>query len=282
MAHRVSCIIRTYNEAGFVGALIEKLQAQAVVAGGLEIIVVDSGSTDSTPQIAKNLGARLIEVPKSTFNYSTSLNLGIEESCGDLILIASAHVLPREDNWLSMMISGFSNETVAGVYCRQVPWPNADWREVLRLERQFAANSISFEGEHFLEKLSFSNAASCIRRSVWQKHTFVVMPAAEDNEWARWAIQNNYTVIYEANASVYHSHKEEAREAARRQITLEKASDMRLGRKRTFFLTLKQACGLLLREMEGIFISGCCKGKRLKCCMDTLARAFWYTVDFDD
>ncbi|MDO8301776.1 MAG: glycosyltransferase family 2 protein [Sedimentisphaerales bacterium] len=283
MTRNVSCIIRTYNEADFVGVLIKKLNAQATAAGvDLEIVVVDSGSTDPTPQIAKELGAQVIEIPREEFNYSTSLNLGIEKSCGDFVLIVSAHILPIEDNWLAAMLAGFSNENVAGVYCRQAPWPEADWREVVRLEKQFSADPIRFAKGSSLENLCFSNAASCIRRSVWQRHPFVVMPAAEDREWACWAIRNDYIIAYESKASVYHSHQEPPRQAARRHIDIEKATDLRLGRKRTFLFTLKQACGLGLREIRLIFILGCCHNKRVNSCRETLAKAFWYAVDFND
>jgi glycosyltransferase involved in cell wall biosynthesis len=280
MSNSLSCVIRTYNEAEFIGPLIEKLQAQA--AAQLEIIVVDSSSTDSTPHIAETLGAKLLAMPRKEFNYSKALNMGIEKSGGDIILIVSAHVLPREDNWLATMTSNFSDSRVAGVYCRQVPRPDANWREIVRLDKQFGTDSIRFANENRFEELYFSNAASCVRKSVWQKHPFVVMPAAEDREWARWAIQNSYTLIYEAGVSVYHSHQETPRQAAQRQIAIEKAADMRLDRKRSRLLTAKQACGLSLREIKEIFSLGCCEGKRIGSCMETFAKAFWYAVDFND
>ena len=282
MAGNVSCIIRAYNEAADIGALIERLQAQAVSAGRLEIIVIDSGSTDSTPQVAKGLGARLIQIPRSEFNYSSTLNMGIEAAAGELILIVSAHILPREDDWLDKMISRFSDDSVAGVYCRQVARAGADWREVLRLEKQFGAESIRFEQGRSLDGLCFSNSASCIRRSIWQKHPFIVMTAAEDREWAHWAVQNGCAIVYEAGASVYHSHQEAAREAARRLIAIEKAADMRVGFRRTRLLTLRQACGLVLRETKEIFTHRRCKGARVRSCAETFARAFWYAVDFND
>jgi rhamnosyltransferase len=232
--------------------------------------------------MAKRFGVRLVEIHRNEFNYSKTLNIGIEQSSGELILIVSAHVLPREDDWLDKMISHFSDDSVAGVYCRQVPRAGADWREALRLEKQFGADSIHFSKAAPLDGLSSSNAASCIRKSIWRKHNFVVMPAAEDREWAHWAIQNDYTIVYEARASVYHSHKEAARDTARRLIAIEKAADTRLGHKRTRVRTLKQACGLAFREIKEIFAHSRCKGTRVRSCAGTFATAFWYAVDFND
>jgi len=48
MRNTVSCIIRTYNEAEYIGNLIEVLRSQEECGEGAEIVIVDSGSTDST------------------------------------------------------------------------------------------------------------------------------------------------------------------------------------------------------------------------------------------
>ena len=144
MNQNVSCVVRTYNEAKRIGELISALRSQKSGLAELEIFVVDSGSTDGTVDIVKNLNVKLIEIPKEQFNYSYSLNLGIKESKSDLIVILSAHAIPSQDNLLQKMVSHFEDSKVAGVYCRQIPWPDADLHETLRIESMFGGNPRSF------------------------------------------------------------------------------------------------------------------------------------------
>ena len=44
----------------------------------LDVLVVDSGSTDSTLEIARDHGARIVELSPAEFDYSKALNIGIE------------------------------------------------------------------------------------------------------------------------------------------------------------------------------------------------------------
>lgn len=54
---RVSVIIPTYNEAQAIGRVLADLPSNLVT----EVIVVDSNSTDGTPDLARKKGARVIE-----------------------------------------------------------------------------------------------------------------------------------------------------------------------------------------------------------------------------
>jgi rhamnosyltransferase len=281
MPDTVSCVIRTYNEAEHVGGLIQALQSQARTLGGLEIVVVDSGSTDSTVEIVSNYGVNLVEIPKREFNYSKALNLGIEHSRGDLLLIMSAHAMPCQDEWLQRMLSHLKNDSVAGVYCRQVPWPGADWREVSRIAGTFSSKSEVFCKNGLDQEISFSNAASCIRRTLWEKHPFVIMPAAEDREWASWAVRNGYTIVYEAGVQVYHSHNDSCRKAAQRRIEVEKGRDIKRARKRNMFLTWKQAAGWVYKDTRQIMSLKNTNWKRAKLIRDCLACGYWYVMDFN-
>lgn len=281
MNNTISCVIRTFNEAASIRNLILSIRSQKNISTEPEIIVVDSGSTDSTTEILKTLGVTLIEIEKGEFNYSTALNLGIKRSSGNLIVILSAHTKLCQDTWLQKMFSHFKDEKVAGVYCKQIPWPNASWWEILRIENTFGKNSVRFSrgSEPFECNLQFSNAASCIRRDVWNIHPFV-MPTAEDREWAAWAVENGYTIIYEAEAAVYHSHADTLQNGARRIIQIEKSADLRLSRNRTLLFTMGQAIKMVNRDMRKVFAYNSHKESKFKLCLQAICRGFWYFVDF--
>lgn len=57
---RVTVIIPTHNEAPAIGRVLADLPSRLVT----EVIVVDSNSTDGTPEIARKMGARVVEEPE--------------------------------------------------------------------------------------------------------------------------------------------------------------------------------------------------------------------------
>jgi glycosyltransferase involved in cell wall biosynthesis len=59
-----SVVIRSKDEAASIGTTLRALAAQTV-ADRLEVIVVDSGSSDGTVAIAREAGARVLQTPRS-------------------------------------------------------------------------------------------------------------------------------------------------------------------------------------------------------------------------
>ncbi len=57
---RVSVVIPTHNEAQAIGRVLADLPADVVT----EVLVVDSNSTDGTPEIAAKMGARVLHEPR--------------------------------------------------------------------------------------------------------------------------------------------------------------------------------------------------------------------------
>ncbi len=115
----VSIVIRTKNEAGFIEETLEKVREQEF-RGKYEIIMVDSGSTDSTLDIIKKYDVKLLLIPEEGFTYGRSLNIGTSNANGTFIVNLSAHALPTDTKWLTNLITGFENHNVAGVYGRQL------------------------------------------------------------------------------------------------------------------------------------------------------------------
>lgn len=57
---RISVVIPTHNEAQSIGRVLADLPANLVT----EVLVVDSNSTDGTPEIASQMGARVLHEPR--------------------------------------------------------------------------------------------------------------------------------------------------------------------------------------------------------------------------
>jgi glycosyltransferase involved in cell wall biosynthesis len=88
-ALEVSIVMPCLNEAETLAKCIRHAQS-AIVTGGLaaEIIVADNGSTDGSQQIAKELGAKVVDVPRK--GYGSALIGGIDAAQGQFVVMGDA------------------------------------------------------------------------------------------------------------------------------------------------------------------------------------------------
>src|SRR5260370_15004246 len=73
---RVSVILPTHNEAQEIGRVLADLPSDLIT----EVIVVDSNSTDGTPEIAASLGARVIQEPRRGYGQACLTGLATANS----------------------------------------------------------------------------------------------------------------------------------------------------------------------------------------------------------
>jgi GT2 family glycosyltransferase/glycosyltransferase involved in cell wall biosynthesis len=98
----ISVVIPTFNRAESLGATLQSLAAQSLSADKYEVVVVNDGSSDSTPQICNSFAGRMPLVAlrhQSNSGISAAKNTGIFRSCGKILLffddddIADSHLL---------------------------------------------------------------------------------------------------------------------------------------------------------------------------------------------
>jgi Glycosyl transferase family 2 len=94
----VSIVMATYNFERFVARAIESALAQDYPAESLDIIVVDDGSTDSTPEVVKPYLDRIRYIRKPNGGLLSTMNRGIAEARGELICLFSGddEYVPRK------------------------------------------------------------------------------------------------------------------------------------------------------------------------------------------
>ncbi len=108
----ISVVIPALNEQTFLSDCLESLRNQDY-QGEYEIIVADNGSTDSTANIARNFGAKVVPCSEKK-GVSYARQVGADAACGDIIAQADADtVYPRD--WLTRIADYFSShpDTVA-------------------------------------------------------------------------------------------------------------------------------------------------------------------------
>ena len=114
----ISIIIRTYNESEYIENLLIALKSQTLK--DIEIILVDSESTDNTVEIAQKYCDRIINIKKSEFTFGYSLNKGIEQATHNHLVLISAHTIPCNKTYLEKLTKPLSDLSVAMVYGKQV------------------------------------------------------------------------------------------------------------------------------------------------------------------
>lgn len=178
----------------------------------VEVVVVDSGSTDGSPETARQLGARVHEIPPAEFNHGGTRNLGARLAKGDVLVFTTQDAYAENADWLARLVAPLASDPgIAGVYGRQIPHDGASPPEHYFLDFLYGPEpriqSLADPDDLSFEVTLFSNVNSAIPRSVWKEQPFaddVVM--SEDQEWSRRVLLAGMTIVYEPLAAVFHSH----------------------------------------------------------------------------
>ena len=207
-----SIVIRCFNEEKHIGNLLEKIKQQNF--NGIEVVIVDSGSTDQTLLIVERYPVKLVQVAPEEFTFGYALNCGCAVANGDILIFASAHVLPTHDDWIEQLIKHFEDPRVSLVYGRQVGADTTKYSENQVFKKMFPAESNFQQGTPFC-----NNANSAIRADLWRKRPFdETLAGLEDLDWAKWSIEQGYLISYNARAEVSHIHQEAAKKIRNRYM----------------------------------------------------------------
>jgi glycosyltransferase involved in cell wall biosynthesis len=198
----VSVVVRALNEAEHLPALFSGLASQTVPPD--DVVLVDSGSTDDTVEIAEACGARVVRIRPEDFSFGRSLNVGCSAATGDVLVFVSAHVYPVDDRWLEALVAPFVDDRVALVYGRQTGDHRNKFSE-LQLMRQWYPDVSDLD-----QRTPFCNNANCaVRRTWWELLPYdESLTGLEDLDWAHRALDKGGRLVYRADASVVHVHEE--------------------------------------------------------------------------
>jgi glycosyltransferase involved in cell wall biosynthesis len=109
---RISVIVPAYNAEDLLPRCLEALAASSRPPD--EIVVVDDGSTDRTPEIAREHGAVVIATARNA-GPGAARNLGVEQASGDIVVFIDADVVAHADT-LARIEERFRDPDVAALF----------------------------------------------------------------------------------------------------------------------------------------------------------------------
>lgn len=203
---QASVVIRARDEAAAIGRTLGLLCAQRAEH---EAIVVDSGSRDRTVAIARERGARVVEIAPESFTYGRALNLGAAQASAPVVVALSAHAFPPDDGWLARMVAAFDDPAVACAYGERRARDGTPLRGAVRQDAAMLERDPLW---------GYSNSAGGFRADLWRERPFREdMPGTEDREWSRWALSRGHVCLLDPALAVEHDHSRDSlRECFRR------------------------------------------------------------------
>jgi rhamnosyltransferase len=201
-------------------ALLEAVAAQTNRAGvKLELLIVDSGSTDGSVEAAAAAGARVIEIDKSDFQHGRTRNLIVSEAQGDVVALLTDDAVPATPEWLDAIVDGFrAADDVALVFGPQLPLPEHP-HYVRRASLDHFNHWDNGEGiamQRLGDDGFFADSNGAVARWAWQQHPYREVPYAEDQLIGREMLEAGFAKVFHPDASVIHSHDYGAIDSMRR------------------------------------------------------------------
>jgi glycosyltransferase involved in cell wall biosynthesis len=174
----VSVLIDTYNHERFIEKAIASVLEQDFPAAQREIIVIDDGSTDATPEIVRRFEPEVRYLRKKNGGQASAFNVGIPECRGEIIAF-----LDGDDYWLpgklSRVMEVFANNPAVGLVGHAIKETLPDGSERISApekDEQLRINSTATARTFRLRKSFLGTSRMAIRSEVARR----ILPVPEN------------------------------------------------------------------------------------------------------
>ena len=217
----ISVVIPTYNAGTEFRWLLRKLMTQRGLEN-LEVVVVDSGSTDNTVLWAKEAGCRVVEITQAEFTHSHARNLGAANASSDYVLFMVQDAYPVGDYWAYGMLRYLLDHAGSGLVaasCSEYPRSDSDimYDAMINVHYRFLGcheqdRIGDFQGSDHMALRSrgqLSDVACLISRKMFGEYGYQG-DYAEDLDLGIRLIKDGHKVAMLASVKVVHSHNRAA------------------------------------------------------------------------
>jgi len=221
---QTSVLIPTKNGGEWLEECLAAVYGQKGV-GPLEVLILDSGSTDGTLEIARRYPARIETILAEEFHHARTRNYAASLAEGQYLVFLSQDAIPANDGWLRAMLRNLEDGAVGAVYGRQVPRKSSTGERHEALSALYGSerlvkDSLSRERLGF-RYYHFSSANSAMRRDVWKATQFPEeLRVFEDLGIAKKILDGGWKIVYEPEATVEHAHNHTAAQLFQRYFDI--------------------------------------------------------------
>lgn len=223
MTAMVTVAIPVYNGDRYLNEVLSAVRNQ-VFAQECELLVIDSGSTDNSLNIAEEHGARIHRIAKKDFSHGGTRNLAMELATGDHVAFLTQDATPAHDRWLASLMEGFEQTAdVALVFGPHVCRPGASHMIKCEIESHFASwgNGTAINIQQLPNSTTglvqyrqapgrwtfFSDVNGAVAKWAWKKIPYRPVPYAEDQLLGREMLEAGFAKVFHPDARVLHSHQ---------------------------------------------------------------------------
>jgi len=227
---KISVLIPVLNGEATIKQCLDGVFSQTL-ADDMEVIIVDSGSTDQTIEIVEKFPVRLYHIEPSSFNHGLTRNYAVSLARGEFVVFTVQDAIPADEKWIESMHQHFNDPGVAAVCGKQVVPHDKDknpheWyrpRSEPGFKMVYYDDPVVFESLDPAQKrkdCAWDNVTAMYRKQVLQKIPFRETLFAEDMMWAREALISGHTLVYDDRAQVFHYHHTDYNYQFKRTITV--------------------------------------------------------------
>ena len=229
----VTVFIPTYNGESYLDRLLTAVENQDF-DGDVEILIIDSGSTDSTLEIiARHPAVRLVQIPKAEFGHGKTRNRAAELAQGEFVVYLSHDAVPVGPHWLRELLLPMRPTSAGGndaqaVFAKHVARSNCSPSLKYGIKGVFARcgpdgqvtvvdGAVDSVDALPASQLFYSDVCSATRRDfLLNTVPYQDLPYSEDLAFAKDMLAAGYRKAYQPAAVVEHSNDVTLREYPRR------------------------------------------------------------------
>lgn len=221
--------IPTYNGEGYLERLLRAVESQNF-EGHFEILIIDSGSTDSTLDIiSRHPLVRLVSIPKSEFGHGKTRNQAAQLARGEYVVYLSHDAVPVGASWLENLLLplrslAFGGNNAHAVFGKHIARTNCAPLMKYGIQEVFAQSgpdssvtvvdgSVTPARLVTPHRMFYSDVCSASTRSfLLTKIPYQDLPYAEDLAFSKDLLAAGYRKAYQPSAVVEHSNDVTLRE----------------------------------------------------------------------
>jgi len=212
---KISVIIPVKNGGKTLEKCLLSIKNQTIE--NIEIIILDSMSTDGSKEIALIQQVKVIQIADGTFNHGLTRNIGARVATGDFLFYTVQDAFLSENNMLEKMVKHFENEKVMGV-CGHQAVPHEKDKDPMLWYKRYSEPQIQIRELKDVENFKNSNqevqkslmawddVVAMYRKTALLQQPFVDTQFAEDWIWSRSALMRGWKLIYDPSLVAYHYH----------------------------------------------------------------------------